>query len=161
MKKILHSNHKIFTFLFINFIFTTFFVNSTFSADKNPSKTTIEINVKGRIFNQSNSEPIAGASIRVKGTNKGTTTLPNGNFAINVPNANSVLVISFIGFETIEYPLKGQNVQNLSIGLVESDKSLDEVVVVGYGEIRKSDLTGAVSKLKYAEEADQPVTSVD
>jgi TonB-dependent starch-binding outer membrane protein SusC len=125
------------------------------------NKNNVDIPVKGKVVNLKNGEAVPGASIQIKGTNRGTITGANGEFSLNVPNKNSTLVVSFIGFVRQEIPLNGKNLSALNISLIEDEKQLEEVVVVGYGEIRKSDLTGSVAKLKYAEDAEQPITSVD
>jgi TonB-dependent starch-binding outer membrane protein SusC len=125
------------------------------------AKNIADIQVSGKVVNLKDGDFIPGASIQVKGSTRGTISGPDGKFTLSVPNKNTTLVVSFIGFETQELSLQGKNLQNLVINLIEDTKVLEEVVVVGYGEIRKSDLTGAVSKLKYAENADQPITSVD
>lgn len=89
-------------------------------------------------------EPIIGANVIVKGTAKGTITDMNGNFVIEV-GENAVLTISYIGYHPQEIPTQGKNV--LKIQLMEDTKTLDEVVIIGYGTVKKSDLTGAVAKV--------------
>ena len=83
------------------------------------------------------------------GTSQGTITDLDGKFAFNVPNKNSILVISFIGYVTVEMKVDTQ--KPMVITLKEDTKTLDEVVVVGYQEIRKKDLTGSVAKASMAE----------
>ncbi|WP_157943716.1 MULTISPECIES: SusC/RagA family TonB-linked outer membrane protein [Arenibacter] len=90
--------------------------------------------------------PLPGANILEKGTTNGTQADFDGNFSINVTNENAILVISFIGYATKEISVSGQS--NITVNLKESTAGLDEVVVVGYGTIKKSDLTGAVSTVK-------------
>ena len=82
-------------------------------------------------------EGVPGASVQVKGTSQGTITDLDGKFAFNVPNKNSILVISFIGYVTVE--IKADTQKPMVITLKEDTKTLDEVVVVGYQEIRKKD----------------------
>ena len=86
---------------------------------------------------------MTGVSIRLKGTSKGTTTQPDGSFQIETP-ANSVLEISYIGYINQEIKVATTNLENYSIQLLESKNQLDQVVVVGYGTRRKSDVTGAI-----------------
>lgn len=86
--------------------------------------------------------PLIGVNIGVKGTHNGTITDVDGKFNLEIPS-NSVLVVSYIGYKTVEIPAKN----NLRIVLQEDSKALDEVVVIGYGVARKSDLTGSVSNL--------------
>ena len=89
--------------------------------------------------------PVAGANVIQKGTTNGTTTDLDGKFSLNVPNKKSVLVISFIGYTTQELPVDVS--KPMSVVLKEDTKTLDEVVVVGYQEVKKKDLTGAVAKV--------------
>lgn len=91
-------------------------------------------------------ESIVGASITVKGTNKGTTSDVNGNFSMSVPNESDLLIISFVGYESQEVYVG--NKTNFEIVLKSDLKQLDEVVVVGYGELKKRDLTGALSSIQ-------------
>lgn len=89
--------------------------------------------------------PLAGANVVEKGTTNGVTADFDGNFSIEVANANATLVVSYIGYSTKEIPLNGQ--ASVNIVLEESAAGLDEVVVVGYGVQKKSDITGAVSNI--------------
>lgn len=89
--------------------------------------------------------PLAGANILEKGTTNGTQADFDGNFSISVEDENSVLVISYVGFATKEVSISGQS--NVSVILEESAAGLDEVVLIGYGTVKKSDLTGAVTSL--------------
>ena len=98
-----------------------------------------------------------GASVQVQGTSQGTITDLDGKFAFNVPNKNSILVISFIGYVTVE--IKADTQKPMVITLKEDTKTLDEVVVVGYQEIRKRDLTGSVAKASMAELLSTPTAS--
>tara|TARA_R100000935_G_C2842035_1_gene171914 strand:- start:24943 stop:28350 length:3408 start_codon:yes stop_codon:yes gene_type:complete len=88
---------------------------------------------------------LAGANIIEKGTTNGTQTDFDGNFSIKVNDSDAVLTVSYIGFTTREIPVNGQS--NLNIVLQESAAALDEIVVVGYGTQKKSDLTGSVASL--------------
>jgi TonB-linked SusC/RagA family outer membrane protein len=88
-------------------------------------------------------DPVVGANIREEGTVNEVITDMNGNFSINVSNANAVLVISYIGFCTQEIKLDGNN--TVEIRLTEDVQALNEVVVVGYGTMDKKELTSAIS----------------
>lgn len=90
-------------------------------------------------------EPIIGASILVKGTNIGAISDVNGNFSINIAD-QSTLTISYIGYHPIDFKV-GEK-KNLVIKLEEDARMIDEVVVIGYGTVKKRDLTGAVSSIK-------------
>jgi TonB-linked SusC/RagA family outer membrane protein len=103
----------------------------------------ILLDISGRITNEKG-EPVAGASILVKGSNIGTSSDDQGNFKLQITKDQQVLVISSIGFETKE--VKVPESGNLSIVLVrKDDAAIEDVVVVGFGTQKKTDLTGAVS----------------
>ncbi|MEZ4902138.1 MAG: TonB-dependent receptor [Spirosomataceae bacterium] len=87
-----------------------------------------------------------GVNVVIKGTQKGTSTDENGAFKIEVPNDNSVLIVSFIGYVKQEILVGTRSIINIS--LKADDLALNEVVVVGYGEIKKTDLTGAVASVQ-------------
>lgn len=90
--------------------------------------------------------PLIGVNVSVKGTMEGTITDLDGKFSLNA-SSQSILVVSYIGYKTVELPVNG----NLRIVLEEDSQNLDEVVVIGYGVQRKSDLTGAVGQLSDSE----------
>lgn len=100
--------------------------------------------VTGRVVDEKG-EPLIGVSIQVKGTKLGTVTDFDGNFKLNAP-ADATLVISYVGFRTQEIELKGRS--DCQVSMVPDDQLLDEVVVVGYGVVKKSDLTGSVGSVK-------------
>ncbi|MCI4667689.1 MAG: TonB-dependent receptor [Bacteroidia bacterium] len=91
-------------------------------------------------------QALVGVSIRIKDTQLGTISQDGGKFSLNVPEGKSVLIFSYYGFKTLEEDIAGRNVVNVS--LESETTSLDEVVVVGYGTQKKSDLTGSVSSIK-------------
>ena len=113
--------------------------------------------VKGQVKDNSGTT-IPLATVMLKGTTTGVTTDMDGNYSISVPDA-AVLVFSFIGFETQEIPVQGKTI--IDITLNESAKTLDELVVVGYGTQRKSDLTGALVSVKAADIEKVPVATTD
>ncbi|MFC4871059.1 SusC/RagA family TonB-linked outer membrane protein [Negadavirga shengliensis] len=102
--------------------------------------------VEGLVFEASSGDPIPGASLLEDGTTNGTITDLDGRFSIQLTTADPVLVVSFIGFET-QLVKVGTNSQ-IEIQLKEDMKNLDEVIVIGYGTQKKSDVTGAVSSLR-------------
>lgn len=104
------------------------------------------VEVKGKVTDAQTGEGIPGATVSVKGTSTGTVTNFEGSFQLNVPNQNSVLVFSFVGFATQEIPVNGQPVIN--VALKSAITEIDEVVAIGYGVVKKKDLTGAVSSIK-------------
>ena len=115
----------------------------------------LETSVNGKITS-STGEVLQGVSIKIKGSNLGTQSDAMGNFDITVPD-NAILIISYVGYETIETPVNGRTTINVS--LLPSTKVLDQVVVVGYGTQRRRDVTGATATVKGAELSKQPVTN--
>jgi len=120
------------------------------SARNNPKKLPIPpaasaLRIQGKVTNDKG-EPLPGASVAEKGVNNATSTNPSGNFVIDVANSNAVLVISFVGYETKE--ITAGNQLTINVTLVPASASMGEVIVVGYGTVRKSDLTGSVVSLK-------------
>ena len=106
-----------------------------------------------------NGTPLPGVNVLVKGTGIGTSTDANGNFKLNVPDTRNVLVFSYIGYVTQEENITGRSTVNVS--LVVDTKSLDEVVAIGYGEQKRSALTGAVSSVRAAELRNLPATDIN
>ena len=104
--------------------------------------------ITGRVLDKGN-EPVIGASVLVKGTTNGTITDLDGNFRLNNVAKDATIQISYIGYKTQEFKLDGKT--HFPITLDEDTQTLDEVVVVGYGVQRKSDLTGAVASVKAAD----------
>src|SRR5215207_2377079 len=102
--------------------------------------------ITGRIIDQTTNQPIAGVNVSVKGGTTTVVTDASGNYSITVPSAQSTLVFSYVGYGTQEIPV-GTNT-TLSPVLSSTQRSMDEVVVIGYGTVRRRDLTGAVSSIK-------------
>ncbi len=102
-----------------------------------------EFQVKGTVRDESNN-PLIGATVAVKGTNTATVTDPNGHFNLTVSNGET-LTFSYIGMETKEVVIN--NDKNLIITMQKKSGQLDEVVVIGYGTVKKKDLTGAVASV--------------
>src|SRR5574344_19431 len=112
--------------------------------------------LKGQIVG-SNGEPIIGATIMVKETKNGTVTDFDGNFSISNVQSGT-LVISYVGYKTKEIAFHGT--APINVTLAEDSKALDEVVVVGYGTQKKSDVTGSVTSVNKARLSQLPVTNV-
>lgn len=104
-----------------------------------------KITVKG-VVNDATGEPVIGANVIIKGTSVGTITDFDGNFTLNA-NAKDVLVVSFIGYKNAEVKVK----PNMVITLRDDTQLLDDVVVIGYGAVKKKELTGAVAQVKSEE----------
>lgn len=100
--------------------------------------------ITGKVTSQENQSPVAGATVTVKGTNTATQTTDAGEFSI-AANKGQVLVISFVGFETLEVTV-GNSI-NLNLGLAPAESKMDEVVVVGYGTSRRSKVNSSIAKL--------------
>lgn len=114
-----------------------------------------DIRITGKITGDNN-QPLAGVSVSEKGTRNGTSTDNEGIFSLTVGN-NSILSISYIGYESREVSINGQS--SVNIQLKPLNKQLEQVVVIGYGSQRKKDLTGAVSVVTSADIADRPIVN--
>jgi TonB-linked SusC/RagA family outer membrane protein len=117
-----------------------------------------QIKVSGRVTNATDGSAVPNATVAVKGTNSGTISNVDGAYTVTVPNGNAVLVFSFTGFATKEVKVGSQTVINVT--LTEQVSTLNDLVVIGYGSVKKSDLTGAVSSLKADQIMDKPVPNI-
>ncbi|HEU4903693.1 MAG TPA: SusC/RagA family TonB-linked outer membrane protein, partial [Flavisolibacter sp.] len=129
-------------------LFSAFFVS--------PLLAQNTITVRGRVVDEKN-QPVALASVTVKGTANGTTTNDNGEYQLSAP-ANGTLVISSIGFPTKEIPVAGQATHNVT--LTASSTDLEQVVVVGYGTQRKEAVTGSVASVNAAAIREVPSANI-
>ena len=117
-----------------------------------------QISITGKVTNVQTNESLIGVTILEKGTVNGALTDANGAYSINVSNANSILVFSFVGMEPQEVVVGGQKVINIL--LKENVSLLDEVIVTGYQTQRRADLTGSVSVAKISETKDIPTSNI-
>ncbi|WP_207435936.1 SusC/RagA family TonB-linked outer membrane protein [Sabulibacter ruber] len=117
------------------------------------------VTVNGTVKDGTTGEPLPGVSVVVKGTTTGTSSQVDGSFSISVPSDKAILVFTYISYLPQEVPVNGR--VSLSIAMQTDSKSLEEVVVVGYGAVKKSDLTGSVATLKGSELNRTPAASVD
>ncbi|WP_353135559.1 carboxypeptidase-like regulatory domain-containing protein, partial [Pseudopedobacter sp.] len=115
------------------------------------------VNVTGTV-RDSKGEPLPGVVVTIKGTRTSTATDVNGVFRLNLPNGNETLVFSFLGFESKE--VKATGTTNITVVLNESTSTLNEVVVVGYGEKTRSELVGSVATIKGEELMDIPAPNI-
>ena len=115
------------------------------------------INITGTV-KDSKGEPLAGVTVKIKGTTTATSTDANGTFRINLPLGDETLVFTYLGFKTKEVKVNSQT--SLNVSLEEDAKSLEEVVVVGYGTQKKIHLTGAVETIDVKAIEDIPVGSL-
>jgi TonB-linked SusC/RagA family outer membrane protein len=101
--------------------------------------------VSGTVTDASSRTPMPGVNVIVKGSTTGALTGIDGKYTLIVPDQNSVLLFSFIGYNTLEQPVSGNTVINVALSATTT--SLDEVIVIGYGTQKKSDLTGSVVRV--------------
>jgi TonB-dependent starch-binding outer membrane protein SusC len=101
--------------------------------------------VSGTVVSSEDGSPLPGVSVVIKGTATGTATDAQGRFALSVADGNATLVFSYVGFTAREVPLNNRT--QLKVTLAPDAKALEEVVVVGYGTQKKSDLTGAIASV--------------
>lgn len=115
------------------------------------------INVTGTV-KDNKGEPLPGVVVKIKGTSTATSTDVNGVFRLNLPIGTETLVVSFLGFETQE--VLASNKTNIDIVLVGSTSTLEEVVVVGYGEQKKATVTGSIVTINPVEVQDIPAANL-
>ena len=141
--RIIRKNLKLFLFLVAMLTFTMSYAQV---------KT-----ITGKITD-TNGESLPGATISVKGTTIGTITNFDGDFSLNIPEDAQTLVFSFVGMKSMEVNIEGKTSFNIS--LEEDLIGLDEVIVIGYGSVKKNDATGAVTAISSDDFNKGPVTSV-
>jgi TonB-linked SusC/RagA family outer membrane protein len=113
----------------------------------------------GKVTEKADGSPLPGVSVKIKGTNTGTTTAGNGSFKITIPDNTKVLVFSFLGYQTLEKNVTG--LSDIDISLAQGSEGLSEVVVVGYGTQTKLNQTGAVAQVGGKDVENVPFSSVD
>jgi len=118
------------------------------------SATLALIEIKGKITNEKG-EPLEGANVKVKGSSVSTQSAADGSFVLKAPN-NATLIITFIGFDTREVPVNDQT--SISIQLHVNNRSLNDIVIIGYGQQKKADLTSASVTVKAEDFVTGPVT---
>lgn len=118
-----------------------------------------QVRVTGRVTDPLDGSGIIGATVKERGTANGTTTDIDGNFSITVADSAATLTVDFVGFSQIVVPVNGRT--QIDITMQENETLLEQVVVVGYGTQKKSDLTGAVGSVKAKDIERIPAASVD
>src|SRR5690606_12173483 len=113
--------------------------------------------VTGTVSDQSG--PLPGANVLVKGTTNGTQTDFDGNFSLDNVQGNAILVFSYIGYKKMEVPVNGKAV--IDDNMEEDASELEEVVLIGYGTQKRSDLTGAVGSVNEEKLRERPATSLN
>lgn len=134
------------------FLICFFCIGSLFLANAQQSRQ-----ISGTITDSENGETLLGVNVIIGGTTQGVSTDLDGDFSISVPGSNTVLVISYIGYQTQRITVGNQNI--LNIRLVPDTKALEEVVVVGYGTQRREEVTSAVTKITSENFVKGPVVS--
>lgn len=117
-----------------------------------------QVTVTGSVFDESG-DPVIGASVREKGVQMGAVTDIDGNFTLSVKDTKATLVFSYVGLETLEIGLNGRT--NIEVTMRDSQTNLNELVVVGYGTMKKSDLAGASSSLNEDALKGSMITNLD
>jgi TonB-linked SusC/RagA family outer membrane protein len=117
-----------------------------------------ELRLKGTVTSSDGQGALAGVSVVLKGTTRGTTTDGKGNFEISVPGAATVLVFSFVGYVSQEVTVGNRSVVNVTLST--DNKTLEELVVVGYGTQKKVNLTGAVSQVQAKDLENRPLNNM-
>lgn len=155
--KLLYSNYQeikfnLKTLLTVLFLIVSVFKVSAVSSTENDKKSEIinkeseaDITIKGTVLDELG-QPMIGVTIVPKGSSRGTTTDFDGSYTIVVPAATEALLFSYVGYETKEVAIAGQT--TIKVSLVPSSKSLNEVIIVGYGTQKKKNVLGAMSSVK-------------
>jgi len=123
--------------------------------------TQAQVRITGTVYAEQDRSPLMGATIVVKGTEKGTVTDLDGKFSVLCESVPATLVISFVGMESQTFLVKSTKELPLKVFLEETQNEIDEVVVIGYGVVKKSDLTGSVSSIKGADVNNSRMLSFD
>lgn len=122
-----------------------------------PVKRIVET-VSGTVTDAETSEPMPGVNIAVKGTTTGTSTGSDGTYSLGVPSLQDTLIFSFVGYRTLEVPINGRT--EISISLDPMAISGEDIVVVGYGQQQRRDITSSISSVSAEDIANEPVTQV-
>ena len=115
--------------------------------------------ITGKVTATDNKESLPGVTVVVKGTTNGATTNGDGTYSLEVPGLSGTLVFSFIGYTTKEVPINGQTQISLTLGT--DNKMLEEAVVVGYGTVKRGNVTGAVAGITAKEIEERPVNRIE
>jgi TonB-linked SusC/RagA family outer membrane protein len=133
-----------------SFIFTALFLLAAFinlaAAATDGKSVAQSLKVTGTVLSSEDNQPLPGVNIRISNTNTGTTTDLNGKYSIEVPDGNTILVFSYIGYVTEEIPVNGRSV--IDLNMAPDISRLEEVVVIGYGSTAKRNVASATVALK-------------
>jgi hypothetical protein len=124
------------------------YTNLNFDKEIDPAAIMQQYRVTGTITDQ-NRNPLPGVNILIEGSTNGAISDASGEFSLNVSDNNAVFIFSFIGYKTQKVPVAGKT--TIDIVLVPDLANLEEVVVIGYGTVKRKDLTGSVASIRSAE----------
>ncbi|MGH2553260.1 MAG: carboxypeptidase-like regulatory domain-containing protein, partial [Chitinophagaceae bacterium] len=113
--------------------------------------------ITGKVTNANDGSGVTGATVSVKGTRTAVVTAADGSFSISVPSGTTTLVISSVGFGTQEISVEGKS--SIDVSLVVTSTTLNEVVVTGYGTVKRKDLTGSIATVSTKDFAKGPLVS--
>ncbi len=159
--KLLRTPKLVTILLFCGLVLPIFSLSAENSSSNDLSGSVVDqqqIKISGTVTNASTGETLAGVNVVVTGTTVGTITDIAGKYNIEVPQGSKSLTFSFIGMEPQEIIIG--TLTQINVAMTESAFGLEEVIVVGYGTMKKSDLTGAVSSVTPEKLVDRPVTNV-
>ncbi|CAG5012039.1 TonB-dependent receptor P3 [Dyadobacter sp. CECT 9275] len=126
-------------------------------SDNTLAAPTFDRTVSGRVTDEKG-EALPGVSIILKGTQQGTSSDAEGRYQLNIPDGSSVLIFSFVGYVPVEKTISNESI--LDVSLVTDTKSLQEIVVVGYGTQKRANVTAAITSVPMSEIKDMPVSNV-
>ena len=124
-----------------------------------PQGSDDKIVVQGTVTDNLTKEPLIGAAITVKGMSTGTVSDANGHFSVNIPYANAILVVSYVGYQPKEIHVAGETY--IEVNMTEDTKALEEVITVGYTRQRKETLTGAVATITTRDLVQSPTANIN
>lgn len=122
------------------------------------ARTTSDVTVRGRVVDAEKNEPLPGVSVVIKNSQKGAITDVEGNYSLDIPENAETLVFSFVGYMAQEIPVGGRTLIDVSLKI--DQKSLEEVLVIGYGTQERATITGSVVSVKGSEIVKTPVVNV-
>jgi len=126
------------------------------AGDRSEEEPLPPIQISGRVTDEAG-KPLAGASIKLKGAQGGTSTDDKGEFTFSIPGKGGILIISYVGYRVQEIPVNKSG--EISVKLSLEDNKTEEIVVIGYGTARRRDLTGSIATLSNESYKDQPVVN--
>ncbi|MCF2488156.1 TonB-dependent receptor [Dyadobacter sp. CY347] len=134
--------------------------NETVAFQTVSQQSAVDRTVKGKVSDEAGAG-LPGVSVVLKGTQRGTSTGADGSFSLEIPEGGSqnVLVLSFVGYKSQEVTVGSQS--TIDVAMLPDENALDEIVVVGYGSVKKSDLTGAVGTIKGEVLQERPASSLN